>query len=87
MTDYDDTDKGALFKNDDKQGDKSPDYRGELNVGGTEYWLSAWLRTSKKSDRKYFSLAVKPKEQRQRSAGPGGARPSLKDELADEIPF
>jgi hypothetical protein len=35
---------------------------------------------------KYLSLALKPKEQA-RKPGPGGARPSLKDKLEDEIPF
>ena len=84
MTTYDNTDKGALFRNTDKDHEKQPDYRGEINVGGTPYWLSAWLRVSKKGT-KYFSLAVQPKEAQR--PGPGGARPSLKDDLDDEIPF
>ena len=36
MSDYDNTNSGALFKNDGKQG-KQPDYRGPLNVGGKDF--------------------------------------------------
>jgi hypothetical protein len=86
MTKYDNTNNGALFKNTDKDHVRQPDYRGELNVAGAEYWLSAWLRESKKGT-KYFSLAVQPKQPKVAAPDPGGARPSLKDELDDEIPF
>jgi hypothetical protein len=62
---YDNTNKGALFKNDDKDpnDDKDRDYFGSLDIEGTEYWLSGWVRTSKKSGKKYLSLSVKPKQQ------------------------
>lgn len=82
---YDNTNGGALFKNDDKQGDKSPDYRGTLNVDGVEYWLNAWIKVSKKGT-KFMSLSVKSKQDRPQ-VGPGGARKSLKDDLNDRIPF
>jgi uncharacterized protein (DUF736 family) len=61
---YDDRDRGALFRNDRKEDDNDPDYRGTLNVGGVEHWLNAWLRTSAKTGRKYMSLSVKPKHER-----------------------
>jgi hypothetical protein len=43
MSDYDNTNRGALFRNNDKteENEKWPDYRGNINVNGTEYWLSA----------------------------------------------
>ena len=87
MTDkeYDNTDSGVLFRNTDKDHPKQPDYRGNLNVGGTEFWLSAWLKQSKKDGKKFLSLAVKRKDGQR--VGPGGARPSLKDDLDDEVPF
>lgn len=62
MADYDNTNSGALFLNDRKEADKHPDYRGTINVDGVEYWINAWVKTSKKGD-EFFSLAVKPKEQ------------------------
>jgi hypothetical protein len=56
---------GLLFRNHDKETDKHPDYKGSLTIGGTEYWLSAWLKDSKRG--KFMSLSVKPKEQRRQS--------------------
>ena len=52
---------GALFKNDRKAEESQPDYRGDINVGGTLYWLSAWVKTDK-NNKKYFSLSLQPKE-------------------------
>lgn len=60
MTEYDNTNSGALFRNDKKETENHPDYRGSLNVGGTDMWISAWLKTSKKGT-KYMSLSVSPK--------------------------
>ena len=60
---YDNTNTGALFKNKDKETDKHPDYNGQINVGGEEYWLAAWLKKSK-AGQPYMSLAVKPKERK-----------------------
>lgn len=60
---YDNTDRGVLFKNDRKEQDNHPDYKGSINVGGVEFWLSAWIKQGEKG--KFMSLSVKPKEQRQ----------------------
>ena len=62
--DYDNTNSGALFKNDKKQSDNHPDYKGTINVDGVDYWLSSWLKTSK-SGTKFMSLSVQPKEAQQ----------------------
>lgn len=51
---------GSLFRNDDKQGDSHPDYKGQAEVNGVAMWMSAWLKTSK-GGKKYMSLAFKPK--------------------------
>lgn len=90
--DYDNTDRGALFKNQDKEKDTHPDYKGTINVGGVEYWLSAWLKESQKGV-KYMSLSVKAKEERQsrRRDEPPGRRnerqASRQEELNDDIPW
>ena len=57
---YDNTNRGALFKNDRREKDTHPEYKGSINVDGEEYWLSAWVKTSN-SGQKFFSLTVQAK--------------------------
>lgn len=83
MADYDNTDRGVLFKNDRKDSDKHPDYKGSINVGGTEYWLSAWIKEGQKG--KFMSLSVQPKEQRQQA--PQRAPAANLADMDDDIPF
>ena len=77
---YDNT--GILFRS-DKTKDNDRDYRGTMTVDGVEYWLSAWIKDGKKG--KFLSLALKPKDQD--FGTKGKSKPSLKDELSDEVPF
>jgi hypothetical protein len=58
---YDNTNRGALFRNDRKQEDNQPDYRGEIDINGVAYRLSGWKRTAK-SGTPFLSLAVTPKD-------------------------
>lgn len=66
-TEYDNTNKGALFKNSKRTSDKAPEYNGTLNIEGTDYWISAWVREGKAG--KFFSLAIQPKEGKPQSSG------------------
>lgn len=70
---YDNTDRGVLFKNDRKEQDNHPDYKGSINVGGTEFWLSAWIKEGQKG--KFMSLSIKPKEQQQQQPRQPARRP------------
>jgi len=81
---YDNTNRGALFRNEDKDpnDDKDRDYSGSINIEGTEYWLSGWIKTSK-NGRKFLSLSVKPKKQ---DKPPATNKPRA-DDLNDSIPF
>ena len=73
---------GALFKNDRKEQEKQPDYKGSLTVNGSEYWISAWLNESK-SGQKYMGLKVNLKEQQQAQAAPKNEAV----EFDDDVPF
>ena len=39
---------GVLFKNDKGDNQKRPDYTGKASIGGTDYYISAWINESKK---------------------------------------
>ena len=51
---------GVLFKNENKDNEKKPDYKGSIMVDGNEYWLSAWIKEGKSG--KFMGLAVSPKD-------------------------
>lgn len=69
---YDNTNRGALFKNNDKESDKHPDYKGSINVDGKELQIAAWLKESQKGV-KYMSLSVsEPYKKDEGKAAKGG---------------
>jgi len=70
---YDNVNRGALFKNASRRGDRSPDYTGKLNIEGTEFRMSAWLQAAKDGS-KYLSIAVRAQDSEAREAS--RARPS-----------
>lgn len=90
----------SLFKNDRKEKDTHPDYRGDgVLLDGTPAWISAWLKET--NGKKFFSISIQPKEARgqqdsfrsgggvgrQGSGGVAGSRGGAPAELDDEIPF
>ena len=84
MAEYDNTNRGSLFKNTKKEEDRHPDYNGSINVEGTEYWLNAWIKESKKDGTKFFSLSVKEKQDSPRQS----SAPTRKTKFDDsDLPF
>jgi uncharacterized protein (DUF736 family) len=57
MSDYDDTNKGVLFTQEEKESDRHPDLTGKVNVNGTEYRIAAWKRQSQ-NGLNYLSLSI-----------------------------
>lgn len=88
MTQYDDTNRGALFKNDRKESDNHPDYKGKINIEGVDYWLSAWIKTDK-NGAKYMSLSPQRKDQGQQQQKPQQQQraPAGAGSFDDDIPF
>lgn len=85
---YDNTNRGALSKNNRRENDKHPEYTGSINVAGHDYWISAWVKDGKNG--KFFSLSVKRKDGT--AARPDSASRPAPDArqaapLDDEIPF
>jgi hypothetical protein len=54
---YDNTNRGALFRNAEKQNPKQPDYTGTLDIQGTNYRLAGWIQETK-SGEKYLSMEL-----------------------------
>jgi hypothetical protein len=77
---YDNTNRGILGKNLNKTEDKHPDYSGSINIDGTDFWLSGWLKESKKDGSKFFSLSVKPKD-----SNPSKAKSKANDFMGDDL--
>ena len=78
---FDNSNRGSLFKNDKKTTEQMPDYKGQINVNGEEFWINAWLKTSKQGT-KFMSLSVTPKD-RQVSEP---TRKTIAD-MPDDAPF
>lgn len=76
--------QGSLFKNDQKDTEQHPDYRGSILIGGKSYWLSAWIKSSK-AGTKYMSLSAQPKKEQ--AAPSSGKTVEAVPEFTDDIPF
>lgn len=81
---YDNRNRGILGKNHNKTADNHPDYSGSINIDGTDYWLSGWLKESKKDGSKFFSLSVKPKDSKPSKKQQNKVEESFHD---DQVPF
>ena len=90
MTEYDNTNSGAIFKNDKKETDSHPDYKGSLNVNGQEFWVSSWINQSK-AGTKYMSLKVTAKEGQAgnnlQNSTPKVTQVSNEPDFDEDIPF
>jgi uncharacterized protein (DUF736 family) len=79
---YDNTNRGSLFKNEKKEEEKHPDMTGTLNVNGVEFWISGWKKVSKAGSG-FISLSIRPKQEqtRQISQPTRKAKPQFDDPL------
>jgi len=98
---YDNTNSGALFKNDRKSKQTDRDYNGTCEVTCpdcgviTEHWISSWINTAKTTGKKYMSLKFQPKEDQvpkpptdyAKDRSVGGKDEGDGDDGFDDIPF
>lgn len=87
MQEYDNTNRGSIWPNDKKETEKHPDFTGSLNVGGKEYYVSAWKRKEGASPKApSLSFSIKSKDD-VAAQGAANVRASVNDFTNDEIPF
>ena len=90
MAGYDDTNRGAIFKNERKTQSNQPDYRGSVNVDGVEMFCSGWIKVAgpnaKNPGSKFLSLAFEAKDN---GFVPAKApvTGSLFDDMDGDVPF
>lgn len=80
---YDNTNSGALFRNTRRTSDRHPEYTGTVNVEGKEYWLSAWVKTRRGTNEKFFSMALTAKD----APNDGAMKGTVGNDAEDELPF
>tara|TARA_R110002124_G_C8974430_1_gene515639 strand:+ start:21354 stop:21656 length:303 start_codon:yes stop_codon:yes gene_type:complete len=96
---FDNTNDGAIFPNDKKRNENSPNLTGSVCIKcehcgqKSEYWTSAWVKMSK-AGKKFMSLAFNPKEERKpapkKAATKNPADPysmEPENDFDDDIPF
>jgi hypothetical protein len=85
---YDNTNRWTLNKNDRKEKETHPDYKGSLNVDGVDYWIDGWIKDG--ANGKFISGSLKLKEARRADPATAGfpatdAYPVA--DLDDDVPF
>lgn len=82
MPDYDNSQRGVLFKNDKRTTEQHPMYKGNGEINGVEVWISAWVKTSK-AGASYMSLSFENKEGQ---VVAHGVTPAAANDFATPIP-
>lgn len=91
MTQHDNTNRGAIWKNERKEQETHPDFTGSLNVEGIDYFFDAWKRKPDASE-KAPALSFRVKRKDKQNASPQAAQRTAQDasggaDFDDEIPF
>lgn len=81
---YDNTNRWTLNKNDRKEKETHPDYKGSLNLDGVDYWLDGWIKDG--ANGKFISGTLKAKDV-QRDTDDRGQTLPVTAELDDDCPF
>jgi hypothetical protein len=88
---YDNNNRGSIWKNDKKESDKHPDFTGSAMINGVDMWVSAWKRkegANAKAPALSFTFKAKDESSKAESK-PANSQPSSFDDFedSDSIPF
>ena len=84
---YDNSNRGVLFKNDKKEKETHSDYNGSwTDDNGKEYWLNCWIKTSK-NGRKFLSLSATAKQPKPEQQQQQNNQSPTNDLVDSDIPF
>ena len=93
MADFDNTNRGSIWKNEKRPGKKDPDYRIEFNLDGQDFKVAIWKRAedanpaappwSFKIERPQQSISQRAQAQVRRADPISTGR----SDMDDEIPF
>lgn len=90
MSQYDNNLTGSLFKNDKGDNEKRPDYKGQCEIDGVQYWISSWILeagpNTKRPGERFMSLKFEAKEGQAPKPAPAPTQ-SQGPDLTDDIPF
>lgn len=77
----------SLFKNDRKEKDTHPDYKGDgKDLDGNDVWVSAWIKEGAKGKFMSCSIQRKDAQGQQKPAQQATPAPNFSD-MDDDIPF
>ena len=86
MSNYDNSNRGVMFRNDKKTTDNHPDYKGKGNYNGTDFEVAGWIKTSKDGKKKFMSLAFSEPYVKPEADQPPSNVPDMPDPN-DDLPF
>ena len=70
MSDFEHKDMtGNLFKNEKKEKEGQPDYRGGCKIRGEVYVIAAWINKSQKTGKSYFNFKFQTEEEAEKYKG------------------
>jgi len=86
MTEYDNTNRGIISKNERKDTETHPDIKGQINIDGVEYWLDGWKKERNDGTGSFYSLRAKRKDAAAPAKPQKPASKTAKD-FSSDVPF
>ena len=87
---YDNTNRGSIWKNDKRESDKHPTHTGSINIDGKEYWLNGWVRAKDANEKApAMSFSVRAKDGGNGTTQRQDHKPNEQDinDIESDIPF